>query len=305
MNKELKILAIIVALVGITYWGIEPYAHSVMHPHHEPATFKYEDLKPLPVKGNAQRGAQAIVNNGCTGCHSIKSQNIPAPMDPVSASASYGVNPPDLSNIGAIVDPKFLANFIKNPTHAALLEHKFGDSKPYPMPAFYGSDQDLADIVAYLVSIAPKNLSDREVFADGCGRCHNVRYDKWTVLGDRPKFKNKVEEADFELKLAKYEENLKNYLGTTPPDLSMYIRSRGGEYIRDFVENPQKLLHGTAMPRVGLTEQATEQVVSYLEYVGDRKKEKRNALGVWVLLYFVIFSILAYLWKKKIWAEVL
>jgi len=305
MNRELKILAILVILVGITYWGIEPYAHSVMHPHHEPATFKYEDLKPLGLKGDPQRGAQAIVNNGCTGCHSIESQNIPAPMDPVTASASYGVNPPDLSNIGAIVDPKFLANFIKNPTHAALLEHKFGDDKPYPMPAFFGSDQDLADIVAYLISIAPKELSDREVFIAGCGRCHNVRYDKWTVLGDRPKFEDKVKEKEFELNLAKYEANLKNYLGTTPPDLSMFIRSRGHEYIRDFVENPQKILKGTAMPRVGLTEKATHQVVTYLEKVGDRKKEKRQKLGVWVIGYFVIFAILAYLWKKKIWSEVL
>ncbi|MRJ02613.1 MAG: cytochrome c1 [Epsilonproteobacteria bacterium] len=304
MNKELKILAIIIVLVGITYWGIEPYAHSVMHPHHEPATFAYEDLKPLKVKGNAQKGAQAIINNGCTGCHSIKSQNIPAPMDPVSASASYGVNPPDLSLIGAVVDPKFLANFIKNPAHAALLDHKFNDKKPYPMPGFFGSEQDLADIVAYLVSIAPKEVSEKEAFEVGCGRCHNLRYDNWTVIGEKPKFKSKVEEADFELKLAQYEENLKNYLGTTPPDLSMFIRSRGPEYIRDFIENPQKILHGTAMPRVGLTEEATEKVVAHLEKVGDRKKDKRNFLGIWVIGYFIIFAVLAYLWKKKIWAEV-
>ncbi len=303
MNKEFKILAIIIILVAITYWGIEPYAHSKMHPHHEPATFKYEDLKPLALKGDAQKGAQAIMNNGCTGCHSIKSQNIPAPMDPVSASASYGVNPPDLSNIGAVVDPKFLANFIKNPAHAALLTHKFNDTKPFPMPNFYGSDQDLADIVAYLVSIAPKEISPKDAFETACGRCHNLRYDKWTVIGEKPKFKNDVEKADFELKLAKYETNLKKYLGTTPPDLSMFIRSRGPEYIRDFVENPQKILHGTAMPRVGLTEEATEKVISYLEKVGDRKKEKRDHLGIWVLGYFVIFAFLAYLWKNKIWSE--
>ena len=301
--RELKILAIIVILVGITYWGIEPYAHSKMHPHHEPATFKYEDIKPLAVKGDAQRGAQAIMNNGCTGCHSIKAAGIPAPMDPVSASASYGVNPPDLSNVAAVVDEKFLAAFIKNPAKAAKLTHKFNDAKPYPMPNFFGSEQDLADIVAYLKSIA-KPQEPKGAFEVACGRCHNVRYDKWTVLGQEPKFKTDVQKADFELKLAKYEANLKKYLGTTPPDLSMYIRSRGGEYIKDFVEDPQKILHGTAMPRVGLTEKATEKVVSYLEKVGDRKKEKRDHLGIWVLGYFVILSFLAYLWKQKIWREV-
>ena len=301
--KELKILFIIAVLVGITYWGIEPYAHSKMHPHHEPATFAYADLKPLHLKGDAKKGAQAIMNNGCTGCHSIKSQNIPAPMDPVAASASYGVNPPDLSNIAAVVDHKFLANFIKDPVKAMKLAHKFNAKRAFPMPNFYGSDQDLADIVAYLVSIAPKEISPKEAFRTACGRCHNVRYDKWTVIGQKPKFKTEVQKADFELKLAKYEANLKKYLGTTPPDLSMFIRSRGPEYIRDFVEDPQKLLHGTAMPRVGLTKEATEKVIAYLEKVGDRKKEKRDELGVWVLLYFVIFSVLAYLWKQKIWRE--
>ena len=302
--KELKILAIIVVLVGITYWGIEPYAHSQMHPHHEPATFSYSDLKAIAANGDANKGATAIMNNGCTGCHSIKSQNIPAPMDPVTASASYGVNPPDLSNIAAVVDHKFLANVIKDPVKAFKLAHKFSDSKPFPMPAFFGSEQDLADIVAYLVSIAPKEISPKEAYETACGRCHNLRYDNWTVIGEKPKFKNEIEKADFELKLAQYEANLKKYLGTTPPDLSMFIRSRGHEYIRDFVEDPQKILHGTAMPRVGLTKEATEKVIAYLEKVGDRKKEKRNSLGPWVLLYFVVFAVLAYLWKQKIWREV-
>jgi ubiquinol-cytochrome c reductase cytochrome c1 subunit len=304
MNRELKILAVVVFFTLVTYWGVEPYAHSVMHPHHEPATFKYDDIKVPALKGDAARGKEAIVNNGCTGCHSIEKAGIPAPMDPVSASASYGVNPPDLSNIAAVVDKKFLAGFIKNPVHAAKLSHKFNDSKPYPMPAFYGSDQDLADIVAYLESIAPKEIGAKEAFVAACGRCHNMKYDNWTVLGNKPKLETDLQKAQFELKLAQYEENLKKYLGTTPPDLSMYIRSRGHEYIRDFVEDPQKLLHGTAMPRVGLTEEATHKVIEYMEKVGDRKKDKRNSLGLWVLGYFVIFAFLAYLWKKKIWAEV-
>ena len=69
------------------------------------------------------------------------------------------------------------------------------------------------------------------------------------------------------------------------------------------MEDPQKILHGTAMPRVGLTEDATAKVVEYMEKVGDRKKDKRNGLGPWVILYFVIFALLAYAWKRKIWAD--
>ena len=302
--RELKILAVVVFFTLITYWGVEPFAHSQMHAHHEPATFAYDDLKALPVKGDAKRGAEAIVNNGCTGCHSIKAAGMPAPMDPVSASASYGVNPPDLSTAGALYDEKFLANVIKNPAHAMKLEHKFNDKRPFPMPNFFGSDQDLADIVAYLKSIAPKEITPKDAFVNACGRCHDMKYDNWYVIGPKPKMDTELEKAQFNLKHAQYQANLKKYLGTNPPDLSMYIRSRGHEYIRDFVEDPQKILHGTAMPRVGLTEASTAKVIEYMEKVGDRKKDKRNFLGAWVLLYFVIFSILAYLWKKQIWKEV-
>lgn len=105
------------------------------------------------------------MNAGCVGCHSVKSQNMPAPMDPVTASASYGVNPPDLSDAGALYDEKFLAAVIKNPAHAMKLEHKFNENRPFPMPNFYGVggdiEQEVADIVAYLKSIAPKKLSQK------------------------------------------------------------------------------------------------------------------------------------------------
>lgn len=305
--RELKILAVVVIFTLITYWGVEPFAHSVMHPHHEPATFKYDDLPALTKKGDPVKGKEVFTNAGCTGCHSVKSQNIPAGMDPVTASASYGVNPPDLSLAGALYDDKYLAAYIKNPVHAMKLEHKFNQNRPFPMPNFYGLggdiDQEVADMVAYLKSIAPKEVKPKEAFEDACGRCHNMRYDKWTVIGEVPKFKTKVEEAAFKLNRAKYEANLKKYLGTVPPDLSMFIRSRGEEYIRDFVEDPQKILHGTAMPRVGLTKEATMKVIEHIEKVGDRKKDKRNSLGVWVLLYFAIFALLAYAWKQKIWRD--
>ena len=43
--RELKILAVVVALTLITYWGVEPFAHSQMHPHVAPADFKFTDLQ--------------------------------------------------------------------------------------------------------------------------------------------------------------------------------------------------------------------------------------------------------------------
>jgi len=97
---------------------------------------------------------------------------------------------------------------------------------------------------------------------------------------------------------------IKAHMGSTPPDLSQYIKSRGEHYLHSFVNDPQLLLKGTAMPRVGLSEKAQEEVITYMEEVGDSKKAERNSLGIWVLGYMVVFAFLAYLWKRKIWEEV-
>ena len=44
--RELKIFIIVVILTGVTYWGIEPYAHNVMHPHVGAADYDFgaEDI---------------------------------------------------------------------------------------------------------------------------------------------------------------------------------------------------------------------------------------------------------------------
>ena len=67
--RELKILAVVVALTLITYWGVEPFAHSQMHPHVAPADFAFSDLKEsvAPVKdlkGNATNGETMYAHFG-------------------------------------------------------------------------------------------------------------------------------------------------------------------------------------------------------------------------------------------------
>ena len=125
----------------------------------------------------------------------------------------------------------------------------------------------------------------------------------WTQIGEKPKFKTKQDELKFELALADYQDALKAYMGTLPPDLSIYIRSRGEHYIKTFVENPQNYLKGTAMPRVGVNAEAMDKVIEYLEDSGDYKRHEREELGPKVLLYLVVFAIFAYLWKKEVWKE--
>ncbi len=335
--KELKILLVVLAFTGVVYWGVEPLAHSVMHPHVAPANFdfskgskefvkekvakaqeKVEDLEDAEPKlkkaaadalkeakvnasmtdafwnevdkidlskGNATTGATTFMNAGCIGCHGVKSQGMPAPMDAVSASQSFGVVPPDLSTAGYLYSPQFLAALIKKPSLALHVEGKFNDLNPFPMTEFFGAggdnpNQEIADIVAYLVSIAPKKLSDKEVFQNTCQRCHSVKYNKIQALSD-----------------------VKHYMGSTPPDLSIIVRARSLSYLKNFINDPQKGLPGTSMPRVGLKEKTQEQVVSYLESIGDSKKEQRESLGYKIMLYFLGLSVLAVLWKKAKWRE--
>jgi len=319
--KELFILAIVTTFTLVTYYLVEPFAHSHMHKHYESEGFVYADLPALTKKGDATRGKDLVMGAGaCAGCHSITVAGIPAPMDAVTAAQSYGVNPPDLSNVGAVFDPKFLASLIKNPSHALMLGHKYNEKtgKTYPMPQFYGAggdmDQEVADIVVYLQSIAPKGdaLTPKMAYETACGRCHAIHYEynkdgkmhpAWTQIGERPKFKHKQDELAFDIKLANYQDSLVKYLGKLPPDLSMYIRSRGEHYISTFVENPQNYLEGTAMPRVGVNAEAAEKVITHLQDVGDSKRFQRESIGRNVMIYIIIFAIFAILWKKEVWKD--
>ncbi len=288
--KELKVLAVVVALTLITYWGVEPYAHSEMHPHVDAPNYNYTDVDGLNgMTGNAENGA-TLVQSNCTACHSITTQGFPPLMDNASSAAAYGVVPPDLSTAGKLYNADFLAAYIKDPATAAKVSHKFQDGAVHPMPGYsWMKPEEIADMVAYLQSIAPKEMTNKETFTDACLRCHSIKY------GD---MKNGTMAAKTP------NENIKAYMGKLPPDLSQYIRSRGESYLHEFINNPQKHLEGTAMPRVGLTQDAENQVVAYMEEVGDSKKAEREALGPKFLIYLVIFAIFAWLWKASKWRDV-
>lgn len=333
--RELKILAIIVVVIGVIYWGVEPLAHSIMHPKVADAQYDYikaneadvaqlketiasieaklqearsanddKKIKQLEAELSKNQGYLARIDgfwsakdlskgdpkagralvDQCLTCHTISSQNLArvTGQSDEEVSAAYGVVPPDLSNVAAVFDHTYLAHFMKDPVLASKLWHK--ENLIYPMPPYaHFSDQDIADVISYFVSIAPKALSDKQVFEQACSRCHSVEYDKLASVSNP--------------------QDLERYLGTKVPDLSMMIRSRGEHYLSNFINDPQRLLPNTAMPRVGVTEQAEKQIIAYLDSIGDSKKHERNALGFKIIIFFIVLTILAYLWKRKIWSD--
>jgi len=310
-NKEPLILAVIVFFSLVTYYLVEPYAHYVLHKHVDKENFEYADLPIITKKGDVARGQELVMGTGaCVGCHSIESIGMAAMMEPHDAAAAYGVNPPDLSNSGVIYDEKFLADVIKNPAHALKVEHVFYDAEhSHPMPKFYGAggdiDQEIADMVAYLKSIAvtQEELTPKMAYENACGRCHAVRYENWTQMGTTPSFKHKKETLAHEIKVLEYEDSLKAYMGKLPPDLSMYTRSRSEDFLMTFMENPQNHLAGTAMPRVGVTADTADKIIEYMKDAGDTKRHEREEIAVYVMIYIVIFAFFAFLWKKQVWRD--
>ena len=291
--RELKIFGVVAFFTGLLYWGVEPFAHTQLHPHVEAPDYTYADTDDVRKgkTGNVAAGKSLIVDQfQCQSCHSMTVDG-----NKIGSAMDLGVMTPDLTTAGLIYDERYLAAFIADPAKAAQVSHKMVDGKSHPMTKLdlnydgtFGDDdaQGVADIVAFLKSIAPKELTNKEVFVDACQRCHSIKY------------------GDFYGGTMAAKGDVSKYMGTTPPDLSQHIRSRSKGYLHEFINEPGKHLEGTAMPRVGLTLDAENQVVQYMEEVGDSKKPEREALAGPFLGYLVIFAIFALLWKAKIWRQV-
>ena len=337
MNKELKIFAVVAFFTGLLYWGVEPYAHSQMHKHvegngfiydgkadieevekkiavlSEKDTAKKEELEALKNKketfwsdvnkiskliGQPSAGEAAFAT--CMGCH----------MD--GAVNMGGVIPPSLDHAGAIYDKNYLIALIKDPAMASNVDHKYADTMTHPMGAVKSmvtDDQQIADIVAYLKEKKAGHVTPKEAFVDACGRCHAMRYAKWTQVGFVPKTKSNIatgqdiDALKFKQAVAEEQGRVAEYMGKLPPDLSMMIRARSEHFMETFVENPQSQLAGTSMPRVGLSEEGYEEVQAYLSEIGDPSAPARAIAAPWVLGFLFIFTILAYLWKQSQWRD--
>ncbi len=311
--REFISLIIIIIFTSVTYYFIGPVAESIEGAKEVPSHhYVYADLPALKLQGNVAKGKTLVMGAGaCIGCHSIKVAGIASSMSPTMLAQTYGVIPPDLSNAGVIYSPKFLAAYIANPVHAMKLESKYNakTGKMFPMPEFAGAGgnihQEIADMVAYFQSISLKKdkLTPKIAFEDSCGRCHAIRYEKWTQIGQTPKFKNKRQKLVFELNTAKVQHSLYKYLGSLPPDLSTIVDSKTTDFIRTFVENPQNYIKGTAMPRVGIRASTMDKVMAYLEKSGNPEEAERQSLGKDIMIYLFIFAFFAYLWKRSIWKD--
>lgn len=136
-------------------------------------------------------------------------------------------------------------------------------------------------------------------------------------------------------------EDAKKWFGVVPPDLSVIARARGTDwlytYFRTFYLDETKIM-GTnnlafkdvGMPHIfwqqqGYLSQDAEghlatstsgtsssyefnqmigDLVNFLAYISEPSKLERMALAKWVLLYLVLFFLVAYPMKKAFWKDI-
>ncbi|MCX4193745.1 cytochrome c1 [Methylophaga sp. OBS1] len=136
-------------------------------------------------------------------------------------------------------------------------------------------------------------------------------------------------------------EDAEKWFGVTPPDLSVIARARGTDwlytYLRTFYLDDSRPMgtNNVAFKDVGMPHVLWEQqgylaknengelvqevkgdlsqhqynemihdLVNFLAYISEPSKLERMALAKWVLLYLIIFFLVAYPLKKAFWKNV-
>ena len=185
------------------------------------------------------------------------------------------------------------------------------------------------------------NLDDREslqkgakTFANYCLSCHSIKFMRYNRMADDLGISEEVLRANFLQPLQKpgdqmdvnmSEEDAKRWFGTVPPDLSLTARSRSPEwiytYLRSFHADENSvtgwnndLFEDVAMPHVLYKLQGNQSVEEYNEivrelanflvYVAEPVKLVRYSIGIWVLIFMGVFTVIAYFLKKEFWKDI-
>ncbi len=199
-------------------------------------------------------------------------------------------------------------------------------------------------------------------FVNYCMGCHSAQYVRYNRLAvdlqmtESQLVSNLMFAADKPtdtMTIAMRTEDARRWFGQEPPDLSLISRSKGPDYLYNFLHgfylDPSRptgvnnvALPNAAMPHVlwelqGLQravfveeehdgrkeqvfkgfnqvtpgklgaeeyDQFVRDLVNFLAYVGEPIQLERQRLGVWVLVFLLVFGILAYLLKQEIWKDV-
>ncbi len=219
--------------------------------------------------------------------------------------------------------------------------------------------------------LAPANIDPGNIkslqrgaanFMNYCSGCHSAKYVRYSTIGENLELSEDLlienlmfnAEKTFEtINVNMPREAAERWFGVAPPDVSLLARSRGADYIYNFLKGfyvdpshpngtNNTVLAGTAMPHVlwelqgfnkaifkeettdGVTKKTFESfephvegslsadefdqfvrdTTNFLVYVAEPIRSERRTLGVWVLIYLLVFLIIARMLYKEIWKDV-
>ena len=98
------------------------------------------DLQPISVEGNAEKGKELVASVGCMACHQIQKSPDNQPTTRELLRRQHG---PNLIGLGSKTTKEWVFNWLKDPQRYHPLTR---------MPSLRLTDQEAADIAAYLVS---------------------------------------------------------------------------------------------------------------------------------------------------------
>jgi ubiquinol-cytochrome c reductase cytochrome c1 subunit len=205
-------------------------------------------------------------------------------------------------------------------------------------------------------------------FMSYCSGCHSLKYMRYSRLATDLDISDSLRDQFLVKPGDKFSDYIKTsmpaadaqeWFGRPPPDLSLVARSRGSDWVFNFlttfyadpasrqtgVNNLQ--LPGTAMPHVLASVQGVQTIVwnnvehkgpdgkavvttefkgfapgvagsltpkqfdefardtvNFLQYVSDPSQLERQGLGIWVVLFLLMFTGIAYMLKAEYWKDV-
>ncbi|MGB5486552.1 MAG: cytochrome c1 [Lysobacterales bacterium] len=75
-----------------------------------------------------------------------------------------------------------------------------------------------------------------------------------------------------------------------------------GGFTHEVIDHFELTTAGTQSPQE--FEETARDIAAFLEYAGEPAKLKRKSVGVWVILFLVLFTFVAYLLKVEYWRDV-
>lgn len=193
-------------------------------------------------------------------------------------------------------------------------------------------------------------------YVNYCFSCHSAKYMRYNRLSEDLDLSQEMVMQNLVFSEAKIGETMdiamrpkqaEQWLGKTPPDLSLIARSRGVDwlftYLKSFYQDESGgwnnlSLPNAAMPHVmwklqgiqkpvytqhgemavvdhltlaeaGLQspeeyDETVRDLVTFLDYVSEPARLKRKNIGIWVMLFLVIFAGFAYALKAEYWRDI-